>query len=142
MRLKQFDRLLDTYLAQDIERESYLKKRAKILSEKKSVEEQIARLEQNAGSWLEPMREWIKNAVLLTETATNTDLIAKKTSLQQIFGSNIFLKNRRIEFTPTPPYASLREARLNFDTTNSFQPFALSHRALSNSWSRFHASYL
>jgi site-specific DNA recombinase len=115
---RKFDRLLDTYLAQDIERESYLKKRAKILSERKSVEEQIARLEQNAGSWLEPMREWIKNAVLLTETATNTDLIAKKTSLQQIFGSNLFLKNRCIEFTPTPPYASLREARLNFSETN------------------------
>jgi DNA invertase Pin-like site-specific DNA recombinase len=111
---RKFDRLLDTYLTQDIERESYLKKRAKILSEKKSVEEQIARLEQTAENWLEPMREWIKTSVLLTETATNTDLIAKKTSLQQIFGSNIFLKNRRIEFIPTPPYALLREARVNF----------------------------
>jgi hypothetical protein len=43
------------------------------------------------------------------------------TSLQQIFGSNIFLKNRHIEFTPTPPYASLREARVNFSETNLSQ---------------------
>jgi len=38
----------------------------------------------------------------------------QKASLQKIFGSNILLKNRRIEFTPIPPYASLREARVNF----------------------------
>jgi hypothetical protein len=28
--------------------------------------------------------------------------------------SNLFLKNRRIEFTPIKPYASLREAREKF----------------------------
>jgi hypothetical protein len=35
--------------------------------------------------------------------------------------SNLFLKNRRIEFTPIKPYASLREARENFEKTNSIQ---------------------
>ena len=64
------------------------------------------------------MRNWIKDASLLAEIATNDDLNAKKTSLQKIFGSNIFLKNRRIEFTPIKPYASLREARLNFSETD------------------------
>ena len=32
--------------------------------------------------------------------------------------SNLFLKNRRIEFTPIKPYASLHEARLNFSETD------------------------
>ena len=111
---RNLDRLTDLYVAQDIDREDYLSRRRKLLSEKRSVEEQIARLERNASVWLEPMREWIKDASLLTLVATNDDLNAKKTSLQKIFGSNILLKNRRIEFTPTPPYASLREARVNF----------------------------
>ena len=38
----------------------------------------------------------------------------KKSSAQKIFGSNLFLKNRRIEFNPIPPYAELRSARENF----------------------------
>jgi hypothetical protein len=46
----------------------------------------------------------------------------KKSLAQKIFGSNISLKNRRIEFTPTPPYASLREARLNFSENNLVAP--------------------
>ena len=43
-----------------------------------------------------------------------SDLPLKKSSAQKIFGSNLFLKNRRIEFNPILPYASLREARKNF----------------------------
>ena len=57
-----------------------------------------------------------------TETAVSPSLPAKKSAAQKIFGSNIFLKNRRIEFTPTPPYASLREARLNFSNTDLVTP--------------------
>ena len=45
---RNLDRLTDLYVAQDIDREDYLSRRRKLLSEKRSVEEQIARLEQNA----------------------------------------------------------------------------------------------
>ena len=45
---RNLDRLTDLYVAQDIDRENYLSRRRKLLSEKKSVEEQIARLERNA----------------------------------------------------------------------------------------------
>jgi len=38
----------------------------------------------------------------------------KKSSAQKIFGSNLFLKNGRIEFKPISPYAELRSARENF----------------------------
>jgi len=64
------------------------------------------------------MRNWIKDASLLAKVAINDDINAKKESLQKIFGSNLFLKNRRVEFTPIKPYASLREARLNFSETD------------------------
>ena len=104
------ERLTDLYVAQDIEREDYLNRRKAVISEKRSLEEQIARLEQNAGSWLEPMREWIKDASLLAQTATNDDLSAKKAHLQKIFGSNLFLINQKLKFVPIKPYASLREA--------------------------------
>jgi hypothetical protein len=46
------------------------------------------------------------------------DPTPKKSSLLKIFGSNLSLKNRILVSTPTPPYASLREARQNFSETD------------------------
>src|SRR3989339_428865 len=50
----KLQRLLDGYLEQDIEREIYRVEKAKLLSEKKSLEEQMARIEQKRTDWLEP----------------------------------------------------------------------------------------
>ena len=48
------------------------------------------------------------------ETVVSTELSPKKIFGQKIFGSNLFLKNRKIGFTPINPYATLRVARENF----------------------------
>ena len=56
----KLQRLLDGYLEQDIEREIYRDQKAALLSEKKSLEEQMTRIEQKRTGWLEPMAEWIK----------------------------------------------------------------------------------
>ena len=50
----KLQRLLDGYLEQDIEREIYRTEKAKLLSEKKSLEEQMARIEQKRTGWHEP----------------------------------------------------------------------------------------
>jgi hypothetical protein len=44
-------------LEQDIEREVYSEQKAVLLSEKKTLEEQMARIEQKQNDWLEPMKE-------------------------------------------------------------------------------------
>ena len=111
-------RLTDVYVAQDIDREDYRERRATLLSEKKSVEEQMARLERTPSAWIEPARNWIKDASMLDEIAKTNDLPSKKSSLQKIFGLNLLLKNRRVESVPIKPYASLREARLNSSNTD------------------------
>jgi len=87
-------RLTDIYVSQDIERDDYLERRRSLMSEKKSVEEQIARLEHTPSAWIEPTRDWIKDASILEETAKTDDLPSKKISLQKIFGSNLTLKKR------------------------------------------------
>jgi site-specific DNA recombinase len=104
-------RLIDLHVAQDIDRDEYLKRRRALMAEKKSVEERVARLESTPSAWIEPARQWIRDASTLDETAKSGDLPAKKSSLQKIFGLNFLLKNRRIEFYPTEPYAALRAAR-------------------------------
>ena len=64
---RQLERLTDVYIAQDIERETYLERRRALMSEKKTIEEQIARLGRDVCAWLEPMREWVKDASLLAK---------------------------------------------------------------------------
>src|SRR3989344_6106661 len=107
-------RLLDVYLAQDIDRETYFKERSKLFSEKKSAEENIARLERNAGAWLEPMQAWVLTASTLGEIAERNDLPSKKSSLQKIFGSNLTLHDKKVRENPSPAYAALRAAREKF----------------------------
>jgi DNA invertase Pin-like site-specific DNA recombinase len=107
-------RLLAVYLDEDIEQELYLSEKADLLSRKKAVQEEMASLQKGQVAWLEPLRGWIKDASLLNEITETAPLPAKKISAKKIFGTNLFLNNRLLVSTPTPPYASLREARLNF----------------------------
>ena len=115
----KIQRLLDIYLAQDIDRETYLKERAKLLSDKKTIEEKIGQLERDAGAWLEPLQDWIETASTLAETAERNDLPSKKSSLQKIFGSNLTLHAKKILENPAFPYASLRDARQKFSLNDS-----------------------
>jgi hypothetical protein len=51
---EKLQRLLDGYLEQDIEREIYREQKQKLLLEKKSLDDKIARIEQKQNDWLEP----------------------------------------------------------------------------------------
>ena len=46
------------------------------------------------------------------------DLPSKKSSLQKVFGLNLHLKNKEIEFNPLPPYQYIRASRENFSETD------------------------
>ncbi len=94
----KLQRLLDGYLEQDIEREVYRAEKAKLMSEKKSLEEQIYRLEQKQNDWLEPFKEWLNYAQTLAKIARDSDLFEKKAAAKEIFGSNLLLSGRRARF--------------------------------------------
>jgi DNA invertase Pin-like site-specific DNA recombinase len=121
----KMSRFVDLYSEQDIDRDTYLERKRTLMSERKSAEEQVVRLEHNATLWLQPLRDFINDAQTLDETIQNGDLPSKKLSLQKIFGSNLSLKNRLLVSTPTTPYASLREARLNFSEKDLVTPIAV-----------------
>ncbi|MBI2042757.1 MAG: recombinase family protein [Candidatus Nealsonbacteria bacterium] len=90
----KLQRLLDGYLEQDIDREIYREEKAKLLSDKKSLEEQTTNLEQKRTGWIEPMEEWIKGARNLPKIAREGNLFGKKVAAKEIFGSNLVLANR------------------------------------------------
>src|SRR3990167_7243898 len=107
-------RLTDVYVAQDIERDDYLERRRSLMSSKKSLEEKIMQISKTPTMWIEPTREWIKEAQILDEISKTANLPSKKLSLQKIFGSNLILKGREASGNPFSHYAELRSARQNF----------------------------
>ena len=50
----KLQRLLDSYLDQDIDRDDYRTRKAKLLSDKKTLEESVTRLQQTQTAWLQP----------------------------------------------------------------------------------------
>ena len=106
----KLQRLLDGYLEQDIERETYREQKAILLSEKKSLDEKMARIEQKQNDWLEPMKEWIKVASNLVKIARDSNFQEKKVAAKEIFGSNLRLASRAVRGEPVSPYLSALRA--------------------------------
>ncbi len=115
----KLSRLTDLYVDQDIERDAYLSKRRALVDEKRKLNEQIARLEADAHSWLEPLREWIQEASILEGIAKSTTVETQKVTVQNIFGSNLFLKNKTVSGSAHPPYEALRAIRKNSGNSES-----------------------
>ena len=107
----KLQRLLDSYLDQDIDQSVYRAKQAVLMSEKKSLEEQVGKLTLASNAWVEPMREWLKLAVSLKKIAKNDDLVALKEAFCQIDGLNLFLENKKVRLSPRP-IANLPPANL------------------------------
>ena len=107
----KLQRLLDGYLEQDIEREIYRQEKAKLLSEKKSLEEKIVRFEQKQNDWLEPMARWINYAQNIEKIARDSNLLEKKVAVKEIFGSNLFLASRALRGEPQNQWAALCAAQ-------------------------------
>ena len=100
-------RLTDLFVEQDIERGEYLSRKRSLADAKRQLEEQVLKFERNAGHWIEPLREWIKDASTLDEIAKSEDLPLKKSSLQKIFGSNLTLFAREARGTAKMHWLSL-----------------------------------
>ena len=114
----KLERLTDLYVAEDIEREDYLSRRRALMSERRTIEEQIVRLERAPAAWVEPVRNWIHDASRLTEIAKSEDIPSKKSPLQKVFGLNLSIHAREARGNPIPPYAALRAARISGDETS------------------------
>ena len=111
-------RLTDLYVAEDLGREEYLSRRRSLMSERKTIEEQIVRLERAPAAWVEPVREWISDASRLGEIAHSENYPSKKSSLQKIFGLNLSLHAREARGNAHSPYAALRAAKNSLGETD------------------------
>ena len=92
----KLQRLLDSYLDGDVERELYQNKRAEILGEKKRLQEQVEQTSLGVLTWVEPMKRWIETSVSICKIAKSDDQLAKKSLCQQIFGSNLKMRQKEV----------------------------------------------
>jgi site-specific DNA recombinase len=93
---QRLERLLTGYLDQVIEQPDYVSQKAKLLSEKKSLEEEIFNFSHKQNDWLAPFQNWLKNAESLDKIASDSDLFAKKVCAKEIFGSHLLLGEKTL----------------------------------------------
>jgi len=93
---QKLERLLTGYLDQVIEQVDYTSQKAKLLSEKKSLQEEISTFSHKQNDWLAPFQNWIKDAQSLDKIASDSDLFAKKVWAKEIFGSHLLLAERKV----------------------------------------------
>lgn len=67
---------------------------------KKSLKEEMVRIEQKQNDWFEPMKEWIKVATNLVKIARDSDLQEKKAAAKEIFDLNLHLASRAVRNKP------------------------------------------
>ena len=94
--LQKLERLLNGYLDQVVDEQDYRNQKAKLLSNKKSLEGEISNLSHKQNDWLEPFQNWLKDAESLDKIASDSDLFAKKVWAKEIFGSNLLLGEKQV----------------------------------------------
>ena len=93
---EKLERLLTGYLDQVIDQPDYCLQKAKLLSEKKSLQEEMTSLLHKQNDWLAPFQNWLKDAQSLDKIASDSDLFAKKVCAKEIFGSHLLLQNKTV----------------------------------------------
>ena len=87
----------------------YTSQKTKLLLEKKSLQEETTSLSHKQNDWLEPMKEWIKDAQSLDKIASDSDLFAKKVCAKEIFGSHLLLGEKTVHASAPKILNSLGE---------------------------------
>jgi hypothetical protein len=103
----RIQKLLDTFLDELIDRDTFTAEKAKLMSQKKTIEEQKAAHTAGRANSLEPFQNWILTAKNAGEIAVSGSLQEKRGLASKIFGSNLVLdckKARRSRVKPCPSF--------------------------------------
>ena len=106
----RLQKLLDSFLDELIDRDTYVAAKAKEMSRKKSLEEQSAALLKGRADWLEPFQNWIITARNAGEIAVSGSLQEKRVLAQKVFGSNLVLDCKKARGSCVKPWSLLVES--------------------------------
>jgi hypothetical protein len=101
--------LLDSLLDHVIDRDTYITEKTKLMSRKRSLEEQAKALQQGHVVWLEPFKEWILTAKDAGQIALTGSLGDKRGLAKKVFGSNLVLDCKKARGCAEKPWSFLPE---------------------------------
>ncbi len=107
---KTTERLLDTYLAGDLTREEYLKKRTDLVGRKMALKENSERLARDGNDRFEPLLNFLEWSKGLNKEVLTGNWRALTEALQKAH-SNRALIDRTIRLSVDAPYSLLAEKR-------------------------------
>ena len=117
-RLKEFDakieRLIDVYINREISQEEYTAKKAKLLNEKKDLEENLGQIEKISGGWLEPSKNFV-TACNQAGSVAWQEILSPKRDFLKICGSNFFLKDLSLLVIYNKPFDFIAKSQGSFD---------------------------
>ena len=96
---KKLNLLLDSYLDQVIDSETYKIKKNELFEEKLKINEEITKIQTNGSSWLEPMKNFIGSVLSCAKIARAKNTSHDLAIMAKTVGSNFFLTDR--QFVPT-----------------------------------------
>ena len=113
----KIDRLTDGYLSGSFELVEYQETKNRLMSEKKTLEEQLSDFERKGNRWLGLMRNWITEANQALNLTKQENLLIMRDFLVDI-GSNRRLASGTLSVDFQKPFSFLAETR---DRTRSVQ---------------------
>ena len=93
---KKLNILLDSFLDQVIDNETYKKKKNELFEEKLNKTQEITKIQTSGSTWLEPMREFVGSALSCAKIARAKNTCSDLAIGAKTVGSNFFLTNRRL----------------------------------------------
>ena len=108
---QRLQRLLDTFLDGLIDREAFTVEKSRLMSQRKTLEEQKAACQTGQNGWLEPLQKWILTAKNAGEIALSQALPEKRLLALEIFGSNLVLDSKKARGYCVKPWSLIPENR-------------------------------
>jgi len=111
---EKIERLIDIYISREISQEEYTKRKAKLLNDKKDLEEKLRGIEKSNGGWLEPSKNFLTHCNQAGSVAWQETLSPKRDFLK-ICGSNRILKDATLTITYNKPYDIIAKSQGSLD---------------------------
>jgi predicted transcriptional regulator len=99
----RIEKLIDLYIAKEVSQEEYQRKKAKLLNDKKALQEQLDKARTTSGGWLELAKEFVTTCNKAGYVAWQGNSAAKRDFLK-VLGSNFLLKDTTLYFTIRRPF--------------------------------------
>ena len=109
----RLQKLLDSFLDELIDRETFTAEKSRLMSQKKTLEEQGKALSSGRADWLEPMQNWVLTAKNAGEIAVSGSLQEERVLALKVFGSNLVLDCKKARGYCVKPWSLLVEKSVN-----------------------------